>query len=209
MDFSRPLQTVTPTLDGDVLGVLVRGEVEMSGREIQRVAGHGSAQGIRNAADRLVSQGVLRRRSVGGAHLYSLNRDHLAAAWIEGLAGMTSQLLDRLRSEIASWRTRPVAVLLFGSAATGTATPESDFDLLVVRTGSCDAEAPDWRAQLAGLEERATAWSGNDARILEYGQGEISSAGAEAVLRDALTNGIVLYGSKRALRALVRGDEAG
>jgi hypothetical protein len=99
MDFRRPLQTVTPTLDGEVLSVLAHGEVEMTGREIQRMAGHGSHQGIRNAADRLVAQGVLRRRTAGSAHLYMLNRDHLAAAWIEGLAGKCeeSTITGRLR----------------------------------------------------------------------------------------------------------------
>jgi len=45
--------------------------------------------------------------------------------------GDTSLRLDRIR-EIVSKYVRPVAVLLFGSQATGSAEPDSDFDILVV-----------------------------------------------------------------------------
>jgi hypothetical protein len=203
MDFRRPLQTVTATLDGDVLNVLARADVEMAGREIHRMAGRGSHQGIRNAADRLTAQGVLRRRAVGGAHLYRLNRDHLAAVWIEGLAGLAAQLVDRLRSEIATWSRPPAAAVLFGSVATGMATSDSDLDLMVVRADDCDVDEPGWRAQLAALEEHASAWSGNDARILEYGRSE-AGATHTLVLRGALKDGIALYGSQRVLRELAQ-----
>ncbi len=208
MDFRRPMQTVTPTLDGDVLYVLARAEVEMSGREIQRIAGRGSAQGIRNAADRLVAQGVLLRRPAGSAHMYSLNRDHLAAPFIEGLAGLTSQLLERLRSEIAEWQVAPVAVLLFGSVAIGGATAASDLDLLVLRSAGCETDAPQWQDQLAALQEHATAWCGNDARILEYGEDELGERLAEPVITDALRDGVLLAGSLRALRGLTRGGSS-
>ena len=102
MDFRRPLETVTPTLDGDVLAVLARADAEITGREIQRLAGHGSHQGIRNAADRLAQQGVVLRRLVGNANLYRLNRDHVAAPWIEGLASLPEQVLERLRTVIGT-----------------------------------------------------------------------------------------------------------
>src|ERR1700689_1310887 len=115
MDFRRPLLAITPTLDGDVLGVLARAEAEMTGLELQRVVGYGSPQGIRNVADRLAEQGVVSRRSVGNAHLYQLNRDHVAASWIEGLATLPTQVLDRLRDAINGWGQPPVIVVLFGS----------------------------------------------------------------------------------------------
>lgn len=107
MDFRRPLQVVTPTLDGDVLSVLARADAEMTGRELQRVIGRGSHQGIRNAADRLTEQGVLSRRPSGNANLYRLNRDHVAASWIEGLASLPAQVLDRLRNAIDAWEQPP------------------------------------------------------------------------------------------------------
>ncbi len=204
MDFRRPLQAITPTLDGDVLGVLARAETEMTGRELQRVIGHGSHQGIRNAADRLTGQGVVLRRSVGSANLYQLNRDHVAASWIEGLATLPAQVLNRLRDAINGWEQPPTLVVLFGSVARGDATPQSDLDLLIVRPASCDPDEPKWREQLSELQRNGTAWTGNDTRVLEFGAHELQDPGAEQVLADAAREGIELYGTLRQLRRAIK-----
>jgi predicted nucleotidyltransferase len=203
MDFRHPLMVVTPTLDGDVLGALARADAEFSGRELARHVGHGSTEGIRRAADRLVAQGVVSRRAAGAAHLYRLNREHLAAPWIEGLAGLRQQLIDRLRGLLASWDETPRVVLLFGSVARGQATAASDLDVLVVRCSDCDPESDSWRAQLAELQRLATAWTGNDTRVLEFGEDEVSGSEAKSVLKDALHEGIELLGSRRTLQRLI------
>jgi hypothetical protein len=205
MDFRRPLQVITPTLDGDVLTVLARAEAEMTGRELQRVIGRGSHQGIRNAADRLAEQGVVARRSAGNANLYQLNRDHVAASWIEGLASLPAQVLDRLRDAINEWRQPPVLVVLFGSVARGEATRGSDLDLLVVRPADCGPDEPVWQQQLSMLQTHASAWTGNDTRILEFGEQELTDGEPQQVLTDAARDGIELYGTLRLLR---RGSRA-
>jgi hypothetical protein len=204
MNFSRPLETLTPTLDGDVLTVLARADTEMTGREIQRLTGYGSHQGIRNAADRLVGQGVVLRRPIGNANLYQLNRNHVAAPWIEGMAGLGEQVLDRLRKLIDTWTQPPILALLFGSVATGRATLTSDLDLLIVRPAICDADDPAWRTQIANLEAQATAWTGNDARVIEYGEEELPGERTEPLLGDAFRDGIELHGSLRTPRRLQR-----
>jgi len=204
MDFRRPLQAITPTLDGDVLAVLARADTELTGRELQRVIGHGSHQGIRNAADRLTDQGVVLRRTAGSANLYQLNRDHVAASWIEGLATLPAQVLGRVRDAINAWEHPPSLVVLFGSVARGDATPQSDLDLLVVRPTGCDQDDPDWRKQLSELQRTGTAWTGNDTRILEFGEHELQDPGAEQVLADAAREGIELYGTLRQLRRAVK-----
>jgi len=209
MDFRRPLQVVTPTLDADVLLVLARAEAEMTGREIRRLAGRGSHQGVRNAAERLTREGVVTRRSAGKAHLYRLNRDHVAAPWIEGLASLPEQVIARLRGAIAAWAQPPLLAMLFGSVATGGASATSDLDLLLVRPHGCDPDDPAWSRQLADLQTLATACSGNDARILEYSQDELARAGAEPVLSDALRDGIELHGSRRVLRGPARAKATG
>lgn len=203
MDFRRPLTVVTPTLDGDVLGALARADAEFSGRELAQHVGHGSAEGIRRAADRLVIQGVVLRRVAGTAHLYRLNRDHLAAPWIDGLAGLREQLIDRLRDLLTSWEEPPLVVLLFGSVARAQATATSDLDVLVIRPRDCDPDTDSWRTQLAELQRSATAWTGNDTRILELGEDELSGASVQPVLKDALSDGIELLGSRRKLRRLI------
>jgi hypothetical protein len=205
MDFRRPLQVVTSTLDGDVLSVLARAEAEMTGRELQRVIGRGSHQGVRNAADRLAEQGVVSRRAAGNANLYQLNRDHVAASWIEGLASLPAQVLDRLRDAINGWEQSPTLVVLFGSVARGEATPDSDLDLLVVRPADCDPDEPAWQEQISTLQAHASAWTGNDARVLEFGELELTDGELQQVLTDAARDGIELYGT---LRVLHRGSRA-
>ncbi len=203
MDFRRPIQVVTPTLDADVLAVLARADTELSGREIQRLAGRGSPQGIRNVADRLTGEGIVERRSAGNAHLYRLNRDHVAAPSIEQLANLFDQVIERLRGAIEGWTRPPLIAMLFGSVATGRATLNSDLDLLVVRPAGCDPDEPPWNRQVAELEARTTMWTGHDARILEYDEDELPQAATDSVLHDALRDGIELYGSRQTLRTAV------
>jgi Nucleotidyltransferase domain len=204
MDYRRPLHVVTPTLDGDVLAALARADIELTGRELARQVGHGSPEGVRRAADRLVEQGTLLRRTAGAANLYRLNRDHLAAPWIEGLAGMREQLIERLRAQLAGWEQPAKVALLFGSVARGEASADSDLDLLVVRARGCDPDSDVWRSQLLDLSQSATAWTGNDARVLEYGEAELAEAAGEPLLEEALSDGIELHGSRRTLRRLMR-----
>lgn len=194
---------LTPTLDGDVLAVLARAEIELSGRELARHIGHGSPEGVRRAADRLVQQGALLQRKAGSARLYRLNRDHLAAPWIEGLASMREQLIERLRATIARWEQPARIALLFGSVARGDARAESDLDLMVICRSGCDPDSDPWRTQLLELEQAATAWTGNDARILEYGEEELPHLSGEPLFDDVLRDGVELYGSLRILRRLM------
>ena len=166
--------------------------------------GHGSHQGVRNAADRLAEQGVVSRRSAGNANLYKLNRDHIAAPWIEGLASLPAQVLERLRDAINGWQEPPVLVVLFGSAARGEAKPESDLDLLVVRAANCEPDEPVWQEQLSTLQAHASTSTGNDTRVLEFGEQELTDGEPQQVLVDAARDGIELYGTLRLLRRISR-----
>ncbi len=200
MDFQRPLSVVAPTLDGDVLGVLAGAEEEFTGRRIHRVLGRGSEQGVRKAADRLVQQGIVSRRQAGQAKLYSLNRSHLAAPYVESLGSLRAELIRRLRDTVAAWDTPPIAVLLFGSVARGEGDAGSDLDLLVLRDRDTDEESESWQEQLAGLENDATVWTGNEARVVDYGPPDLADPAALRVVEEALADGIELYGSRQRLR---------
>ena len=205
MDFARPLHTVTPTLDGDVLAVLAGADAELSGRRVHQLVGHSSEQGVRKTLDRLVEQGIASSRRAGQAKLYQLNRDHLAARHIEGLAALRSELLQRLRETVKQWKVEPVAALLFGSVARREAGAQSDLDLLVIRPARCDADAKPWRDQVSRLQQAATAWTGNDSRVLEFGEEELREGlgEREPVLVDAVKDGIEIAGSLRQLRRLI------
>jgi len=45
---------------------------------------------------------------VGNAYSYRLNRDHLAAEHISGLARLQERLLERHSDRLASWKIKPV-----------------------------------------------------------------------------------------------------
>lgn len=197
MDFRRPFQVITPSLDGDVLEVLAGTTAGLTGREIERLAGR-SQDGVRKVLARLVEEGVVLQEPVGRAFRYSLNREHVAAPWIEGLAGLRAQLIGRLRERIESWEVRPSVAVLFGSAARGEAGTESDLDLLVIRPKRVDPDSDPWSGQITELASAATAWSGNDMRVLEYGEEELTRAD-EPVVREAAAEGISLYGAVETL----------
>lgn len=205
MNFQRPFQVVGPTLDGDALCVLAGTVRPLTGREVHRLVGHSSEVGVRRALERLVRQGIVHRETVGRSHLYRLNREHVAAQWIEGLAGVGSQLIERFRNAIGRWGMPPAVAVLFGSAVRGEASPESDLDVLLIRPTGIDADDPGWREQVAKLEAVATAWTGNDARVLEYGEDELGAVGLdEPALRAAAREGIELYGPIQLLRGVTK-----
>jgi predicted nucleotidyltransferase len=202
LDLGRPLAVITPTLDADVLAVLAGADGEFTGRQVHQLLGRHSERGVRNTLQRLVEQGIATRRRVGSADLYRLNRDHLAAAHIEALAGLRADLLRRIRELLESWAPTAEYVALFGSAARGDMRPDSDIDLFVVRPAGVDAEDHTWRQQLALLTEQVTGWTGNDTRVLEMDATEVTEglAEGERVLRDVQNEGIVLHGSPSRLR---------
>lgn len=201
MDFRHPFRVVTSTLEGDVLFLLAQADEGFSGRQLHRLLGRASEPGVRKAAERLVTQGIVLRHEVGRAKIYRLNRRHVAAMYIEGLAELRAILIARLRSTLKSWNEPPLTAILFGSAARGEATPQSDIDLLLLRREDIDEDSPVWRKQLSELERDATEWTGNDARVLEYGAKELADEGVAAVVKEAISGGIELFGdSRRRLR---------
>ncbi len=206
MDLSRPLSVVTPTLDGDVLAVLAGAEQAFSAAQIHRLAGRASEPGMRKALARLVRQGIVIAESTGGIRLYRLNREHLAAPHIQALAGLRESLVAGLRALVDAWTVAPAYAALFGSFARRQAGSQSDLDVLVVRPEGTGPDDPGWRRQIDELTAAATAWTGNDARVLEYGAEEARarvSLGDE-VLDAVRREGIELAGSSALLRRLRR-----
>ena len=65
-----------------------------------------------------------------------------------------------------------------------------------------------WQEQLSNLQMLASAWTGNDARILEFGEQELTGDEPQQVLTDAARDGIELYGTLRLLRRRSRAHTA-
>src|SRR5205823_14842977 len=68
------------------------------------------------------------------AHQYRLNRDHLAAKWIEKLSALRLELIAGLRATLQGWRPAADLAILFGSVARGRGDEQSDVDILLVRS---------------------------------------------------------------------------
>lgn len=191
MDLQHPLAVVTPTVDGDVLGVLARAEASFTTGQVHRVLPAVSQQGIRNSLQRLVEQGIVLADRVGNAYAYRLNREHVAAEHVIGLANLMNAFLVRLSDELSAWDPQPTYGAVFGSAARGTMTSRSDIDLLLVRPAGADEQAWDEQAQV--LASRATLWTGNDVRTLVLD--ERATDFDETVLRDVRSHGLTVVGA--------------
>ena len=202
MELNRPLATITPTLDGDVLAVLAQHEATFTTGQLHRVLNRYSEEGIRKVLVRLTRQGVVHSQRVGNAYSYRLNRQHLAAEPIIQLARLPRTLLQRLEDRLNSWAFPPTYAAVFGSAARGTMTEDSDLDLLLVRAD--DTPIHVWDEQVADLVADVSRWTGNDTRPLEYTVSELTTARDEFVVRDVLEDGLTVAGRRAWLSRQLR-----
>lgn len=203
MDVARPISAVSPSLEGEVLQTLAGTSMAMTGRQIAVLTGRRSHSGVLDALNRLTVQGLVDRVELNRASLFSLNRDHLAAPAVIALAGLRTELVVRIRDDLAGWEIAPIHASLFGSAARGDGDTQSDIDLFVVRPSAILEEDACWRAQLAGLAEKVERWTGNRASISEVAEPEISrlSTHPPRIVAQLRSDAILLVG--RALTDLL------
>jgi len=197
-----PFQTVTPSLDGEVLHSLARARETFTVTWLEALLPSRSPSGIRRVLERLVTQGVVDEIRIGRAVGYRLNTEHLAAGPIIALARLREAFVERLRGEIETWAEQPECVALFGSGATGEMTEASDIDLFFVRPAHASPEFDD---QVHALAATARRWTGNVVNPLILDVDHIHAHGpAEPVLADIAEHGIAVIGDIRALRGAVR-----
>ncbi|HJP80036.1 MAG TPA: nucleotidyltransferase domain-containing protein [Pseudonocardiaceae bacterium] len=203
MELGRPLATITPTLDGDVLAVLARSDVTFTTGQLHRILTRNSEEGIRKVLARLVRQGIVYSDKVGNAFTYRLNRDHLAAEYVIGLANLQTKLLKRIEDRLESWTQPPVYAAVFGSAARGSMAADSDLDLLLIQPD--DADDALWETQVSDLTAEVTRWTGNDARPLEFTASDLAARGRdEPVLSAVLDHGLTVAGTRSWLSKQLR-----
>jgi predicted nucleotidyltransferase len=196
IDVARPHTAVAPGVEGEALVVLAGTTAPLTGRQIARLVRRGTSPSVSAALDRLVKQGLVHRQQAGRAYLHTLNRDHIAAAVVERLADLRSELLRRLRDALGRWDPGPVHASMFGSAARADGGTESDIDLFIVRPDGVDEEDSQWRAQLDALGEAVYAWTGNHAAIIELAEADLEQLRRDAspILADLRSDGIDLAG---------------
>jgi predicted nucleotidyltransferase len=197
MNVSAPYTAVCPTLDTEVLTVLAGTTMPLTGRQITRLTGRTSHGGVLDVLHRLADHGLVDRQEAGRALLFTLNREHLAAPAVDVLAGMRTELFNRIRHAVAAWKIKPVHVSIFGSTARGDGDTASDIDLFVVRPSSVDADDAGWRAQLEDIAGQIQRWTGNHTGIAEASDDELAHLHAEEppIVAELRTDAIVLCGA--------------
>jgi hypothetical protein len=154
---------------------------------------------------RLADQGLVFVEEAGRARLYTLNRDHIAAAPIAELANLRLDLFRRLRDEVFEfWRPQPLHVSVFGSAARGDGDSDSDIDIFLVRPDSIDEGDGKWRGQVEALAHNVFRWSGNHAGIAEVSEGDLERLRHDrpAIVASLRADAVDIAG--KPLRALLR-----
>ncbi|MDP1711556.1 MAG: nucleotidyltransferase domain-containing protein [Candidatus Nanopelagicaceae bacterium] len=204
MNLNRPLTSLIPTLEGEVLTVLAGAQTSFTGLQVQTIIGKYSPRGVRNALQRLCVQGIVTRRPVGAADLYELNPEHLMTKYIKSLVSLRSEFLELLKKEVAVWGILPVCGAVFGSAVRSDMKPESDIDIFIVRPKTVEFDLGAWREQLADLSRKIDAWTGNDAQIFELDEDgiDLELASKDGVLYSIIDQGILFYGTPNYLRSL-------
>jgi predicted nucleotidyltransferase len=153
---------------------------------------------VLDVLNRLAEHGLVDRQEAGRALLFARNHEHLAAPAVDVLAGMRTELLNRIRHAINAWEIAPVNVSPFGSTARGDGDTRSDIDLFIVRPNDVAEEDARWRAQLDDLARQIQRWTGNHARIAEAGEAEITQLSKDEppIVAELRTDAIVLGGSE-------------
>ncbi len=193
MNLARPWAPIRSPLDMEVVCVLRGTTRPLTGREVARLVRTGSQPAVNAALRRLTEEGVVNAEEAGNAYLHTLNREHLATPALELLADVRTELLRRLRSEIAKWKIAPRHVSIFGSAARGDGDTASDIDLFVVRPRGVPDDDPRWRDQLDRLSDHVFAWTGNHTGLSEVSERDMPRLRRERppvmdeLSRDAIT----------------------
>ncbi|HEY8720772.1 nucleotidyltransferase domain-containing protein [Pengzhenrongella sp.] len=196
MDVSNPMSCVVPSAHGPVLAVLAGTTIPLTGRGIAELTRPRVSQPrVARILRELTAAGLVERTPAGSSSLFVLNREHLAAGAVESLATLRQQLWARIAEHARTWGHRPVAVVVYGSAARGDGTIDSEIDLLVVRPMDVDDDDEEWQHDLTDLASHVARWTGNPCEILDRSEHGLATMAANGEL--------LLTGIRRDGRALV------
>lgn len=114
-----------------------------------------------------------------------------------------------------TWREPPAYAAVFGSAMTGRMRLDSDIDLFLVRssvpeTAGGQQDSDLWEEQVTELARAVTAWTGSDARVVEYTEDDLRAAAAagEPLLNEVFRQGKTVAGTRARFKRQLQ-DSAG
>lgn len=183
MDFTSPLATVTPTVDGDVLAILATSDGWFTTTLLQQQIPTRSVPGIRNVLIRLGEQGIVQTMVVGRVHQYRLNRQHLAAESIIALAQLQDAFIAKAAAAMGAWHQPPLFAALL---------PLEQPQLAIVAIFARHGDRAIWDDQVAEFEGAVGLWTGNDARVVTVHEDAIAEA--STLLDEVARKGIAIIG---------------
>jgi predicted nucleotidyltransferase len=198
MHLSHPITDVVPSAHGRVLAVLAATTAPLTGRKIAELTDPRVSQPrVARILNELVTAGLVDRTPAGSASLFALNRDHLAAGPITGLAFLRAALWERIAETASGWSHRPDAVVVYGSTARGDGDTTSDIDLLVIRPEGVDESDPEWQRDVTDLASRIQRWTGNACEVLDRSLDELRTMATdgERLLSEIRRDGRAVVGS--------------
>ena len=188
MRFGEAFGGLIPGARGEVLAVLLRTGVPLTGRQVHALlSDQFSLWSVQQALAALVGLGVVESQAVGRAMIHSINEDHYAIGPLRVLLDPYAALRDTVRGAVGSSAS---AVVVFGSVARGEAIADSDIDLVVLAP-------PDWDGR-SELQDVVRARIGNHCDVLVFTPEEfarLAASGDEPVVSDILADGVGLLGS--------------
>ena len=204
MNLNRPLTSLIPSLEGEVLTVLAGADTAFTGNQVHRLIGAYSNRGVRDALQRLCAQGIVISQSAGAADLYTLNQSHLLANYIKRIANVRTEFFDLLSREVDSWRLKPDCAAVFGSTVRKDMTTDSDIDIFISRPSTVEFGESSWRAQITKLALMGEKLTGNHFQIFELGISEINQElkVKGGVIYSIIDDGVVFHGPKDYLSKL-------
>ena len=122
MNVAHPLRGIIPTLDAPVIETLAATTRPLTGREVNRIAGVGSARGVQVVLRRLAAQGLVLVEERSNAGFYAANREHLAWQALESLARLRIALRTRLSEAIGPGQSSRSMPRCSGARRAATAT---------------------------------------------------------------------------------------
>jgi predicted nucleotidyltransferase len=197
VDYTKPVQTLVPGVQGRVLAVLAATDTELTMRTVASLADV-SVNRAASVLNELVDLGIVRRRDVGRAALVCLERENEAARLIVAMADIHQAVLRRLRETAKAIRPVPASLVIFGSFAAGLAGAESDVDVLAVRPPDTAEDDTGWADSLGAWVDRASRVVGNPVNLLTVGEAEVAAllGRRRSVWREIAENGVVLIGAR-------------
>lgn len=139
MRIHKPLSKIlNSSLKVDILRLFCRTNKQMTGREIAREL-NATAPYTHLALKELDSEGVLIRRVIGRAHIYSLNNspwitDQILRPLFKEEGRLPDELMEAVKHRIKESKVKEeiLSVAVFGSIYREQEKPNSDVDLLIV-----------------------------------------------------------------------------